>query len=665
LYREIDAASSLMRGRAAPAAELLAGQHFAGYRVEGTAGRGGMGIVYRATQLAGGRTVALKLLDPALAADESFRARFEHEARLLASIEHPHVVAVDEAGVAEGQPFIAMPFVDGVALHELVAVEGPLDAERAARIVAQIGDGLDATHARGLVHRDVKPANVLLEWRSASEHAYLCDFGLSKSAAATHSMTQTGRWVGTLDYVAPEQIEGRPVDARTDVYALGGVLFHALTGRAPYSGAGDAEKLWAHLHGSIPSACALRPGLPGALDAVLARALAKDPAARYASAGALGRAALAAAGGEQPTDVDLGRPAARGAGPVMLAALTALVVVAGALTTLLFGDHDGYRVDDVDLGARTPTMVVADARRAVALAEGPLDEAEIVSVGTRGAVAAREVRSLGSAATPTRIALDGFDRERVWILYREAGAVVALDAHGGPGSRPALQVDDPVAVAALPRDVLVVLSGGPRSRLQRFDARSLRPLGRPVATGHEAVDVRYLPRGELVMTVAGPPLRIVTYGTDLRRRGSVAVHRDAGLPTLSETGVTDVALDARRRVVWLLVPFDASALGTTPQLIVRVDLVAGRVVGAPIAVASSVRNIAVVGDAVWVTNVAAGRIERFDVRSGRRSGPAIEVGPIDSGLAAAAGAAWIVGMRGLVRVSPECRSTYLRLGSCS
>jgi serine/threonine protein kinase len=283
--------------------ELHIGQIFSGYLIEAVAGRGGMGVVYRATQIGLGRTVALKLIAPEVAADEDFRERLQRESRLLASVDHPNVITVYEAGEADGQLFMSMRHVEGMDLRSLLAAQGPLAPERAARIVAQVGAGLDAAHANGLVHRDVKPANVLIEQVGSADRAYLSDFGLTKKANLASAITRSGHWVGTLDYAAPEQIEGRPVDARTDVYALGCVLFEALTGRAPYVRDSDAAKLWAHLHEPPPSARALRPRLPAELDQVIARAMAKEPARRYPSTGALGRAAIAAAGGELITDL--------------------------------------------------------------------------------------------------------------------------------------------------------------------------------------------------------------------------------------------------------------------------------------------------------------------------------------------------------------------------
>jgi serine/threonine protein kinase len=283
--------------------ELHIGQIFSGYLIEAVAGRGGMGVVYRATQIGLGRTVALKLITPAVAADEDFRERLQRESKLLASVDHPNVITVYEAGEADGQLFMSMRYVEGMDLRSLLAAQGPLAPERAARIVAQVGAGLDAAHANGLVHRDVKPANVLIEQVGAADRAYLSDFGLTKKANLASAITRSGQWVGTLDYAAPEQIEGRPLDARTDVYALGCVLFEALTGRPPYVRESDAAKLWAHMHEPPPSARALRPRVPAELDQVIACAMAKDPAHRHPSAGALGRAAIAAAGGELITDL--------------------------------------------------------------------------------------------------------------------------------------------------------------------------------------------------------------------------------------------------------------------------------------------------------------------------------------------------------------------------
>ena len=277
--------------------ELSEGDEFAGYRVEGRLGRGGMGILYLAVEPGLERRVALKLIAPEAAADEVFARRFAEESRIAASIEHPNVVPIYAAGEESGVPFIAMRYVSGSDLSRRIAREGRLEPAQAAALIAQVGNGLDAIHAAGLVHRDVKPANVLLGGHGDAEHAYITDFGVARNAATESGLTQTGRFVGTLDYAAPEQISGGGVDARADVYALGCLLFKLLTGEVPFPRDGEAARLYAHLNDPPPAPSLYAPEVPMALDDVVVRAMSKQPEDRYPSAGDLGRAAVAAAGG--------------------------------------------------------------------------------------------------------------------------------------------------------------------------------------------------------------------------------------------------------------------------------------------------------------------------------------------------------------------------------
>ena len=256
-----------------------------------------MGIVYRATQVALGRPVALKLIAANFAGDRSFRERFKREWETAASIDHPNVIPVYEAGEAEEHLFIAMRYVEGLDLANLLAREQLLDPERAVRIIAQVASALDAAHARGLVHRDVKPANVLI---GAEEHVYLTDFGLTKHASQD-ALTKTGLFVGSVDYAAPEQIRGEQMDARTDVYSLGCVLYQTLTKRLPYDKDADVAKMYAHISAPPPVVTEARPDAPPALDAVIEKAMAKEPEDRYASAGELARAAQAASRGSVPS----------------------------------------------------------------------------------------------------------------------------------------------------------------------------------------------------------------------------------------------------------------------------------------------------------------------------------------------------------------------------
>src|SRR3954465_14614375 len=260
-----------------PVGELEPGTIFAGHRIEMVAGRGGMGVVYKATQLALDRTVALKVIAAGLLEDQTVRARFVRESKVAASIDHPNVIPIYYAGEEDGIAYIAMRYVPGDDVRSLVRREGPLEPQRAARIVAQIGSALDAAHSAGLVHRDIKPANVLI---AAEDHVYLTDFGLTKHALSIAGTTKPGHWVGTLDYVSPEQIRGERIDARADVYALGCLLYYTLTGEVPYRRDGDGARLWAPLNDPPPKPSEARRGIPETFDIVIARALAKNPADR-------------------------------------------------------------------------------------------------------------------------------------------------------------------------------------------------------------------------------------------------------------------------------------------------------------------------------------------------------------------------------------------------
>jgi len=280
------------------------GTTFAGFRIERELGRGGMGTVYLARDFELDRDVALKVIREDFADDEEFRERFRTESRTAASIDHPRVVSVFGTGERDGLLYVVMRYVPGPDLQLLLSRRRSLPADEAAAVIAQVGEGLDAVHAAGLVHRDVKPANVIVSERgSRGRHAdaFLTDFGLARSVAASTGLTATGQLIGSVDYMAPEQIEGHRVDARTDVYALGCVLFQTLTGEVPFPEPETSAKLWSHLNAPPPTAGShSRPA--AALDPVIARAMAKNPAERYPSAGDLGRAAVAAARGEAVTE---------------------------------------------------------------------------------------------------------------------------------------------------------------------------------------------------------------------------------------------------------------------------------------------------------------------------------------------------------------------------
>ena len=268
------------------AAEFRPGAQVAGYRLEEPIGRGGMAVVYRAYDSRLDRQVALKILAPGLAADETFRRRFIRESRTAAAVDDPHIIPVFEAGESNGVLFIAMRYVRGGDVRSLLDRTGPLPPGQTAEIVSQAASALDAAHARGLVHRDVKPANMLLEASGTIDrpgHVYLSDFGLSKTALAVSGITATGQFLGTLDYVAPEQIEGRQLDGRSDLYSLACSAFEMLCGEPPFRREQGVSVMYAHLSEVPPPLTLRRPELPPGVDAVMARALAKAPADRYAS----------------------------------------------------------------------------------------------------------------------------------------------------------------------------------------------------------------------------------------------------------------------------------------------------------------------------------------------------------------------------------------------
>jgi hypothetical protein len=264
------------------------GTMFAGYGLEGVLGRGGMSVVYRADNARLGNKIALKVLSPELSENDDFRERFVRESRVAASISHPNIIPIYDAGDSDGLLYIVMRYIDGADLKALLRREGPLPVERACRLIGQVGGALHAAHERGLIHRDVKPGNILIERVEAGEHVlehvYLADFGLTKHAQSRSGLTHTGQFMGTVDYVAPEQIEGKPVDRRADVYSLGCVLYECLTGLVPFHRDNDVAVLWAHVQEPFPPVSSVRSDLPPELDEVISRATAKAPADRYQTA---------------------------------------------------------------------------------------------------------------------------------------------------------------------------------------------------------------------------------------------------------------------------------------------------------------------------------------------------------------------------------------------
>jgi len=271
-------------------AELSAGQTFGAYHIAGVAGSGGMGVVYRAEQRSLGRTVALKVIRPEVAESGDYRSRFLREARLAAAVDHPHVVSVFDVGEYAGRLYLTMQWIDGTDLRALMEGHQSLDPERTVRIGVQQASALQAVHEAGFVHRDIKPSNVLVRDIGGQDHSYLTDFGVAKVPDAQDDLTRTGWTIGTSGYMSPEQIRGEQLDPRSDLYALGCIIFEALTGQRPFSAENDMAVRWAHAHNPRPVASALCPALGPRYDAFLTQALAVNPQDRFPS----GRAFAAA-----------------------------------------------------------------------------------------------------------------------------------------------------------------------------------------------------------------------------------------------------------------------------------------------------------------------------------------------------------------------------------
>src|SRR5882757_956745 len=280
---------------------LQRGSEVGGYRIDELISRGGMGLVYRATNVALNRIYALKVLAPELAEDEHFRERFKREMRIAASLHHPNIVGIHNAGEHDGMLFFVMDYITGTDLREVLIKHGAMDPSRVIDLLDQFASALDAAHSRGLVHRDVKPANILITVKDGEEHAYLTDFGLAKKYDTASGLTAKGAVVGTVDYMSPEQITGSHTDARTDIYALGCVVYQMLSGKVPYERDNSVATLFAHVYDPPPSLEGETSQTYPAFAPVLEKAMAKDPSARYFSAGDFARDATAALKGVRYT----------------------------------------------------------------------------------------------------------------------------------------------------------------------------------------------------------------------------------------------------------------------------------------------------------------------------------------------------------------------------
>jgi len=581
---------------------LPVGTELAGYRIEGIAGEGGMGIVYRATQLALGRPVALKLIASELAADVSFRDRFKRESQLAALIDHPGIIPVYEAGEADGLLFTAMRFVDGPDLQQLLGREH-LEPARAVAIVSQIAAALDAAHRRSLVHRDIKPANILLADEGGEEHAYLTDFGLSKRTGTTSALTQDGSFVGTLDYVAPEQIRGEHFDGRADVYALGCVLYHALTGVVPFDRDSEVATMQAHLNDPPPRLSAAAPGVPAGIDAVIERALAKDPADRFATAGELAAAAR---------DALDGSPAQAGPSPwprrgrIALGVVLPTLLVAGLVLAGLSA-IGGLEPGAGEPEAATPTPAPGTPTPTPTSTAEPTGPAIVATIPVgRG---------------PDGLAVAG---DQVFVANADDGTLSRIDANSN-------RVDGtPIAIGSNPDGVVaskgvVWTASVGDDQVQRIEAQP-----DPVPTAK--IDVGGAPQGISL----GKQLAWVANADD----GTVN-RIDRASPTVLGApigvGTTPTGIFVGRSAVWVTNKGD--------DTVQRIDSTTAAVLGEPIPVGDEPHGVVEAGDAVWVANTRDGTVTRIDRRTATVTGQPIRVGRGPRELAVGRGFVWVANTR--------------------
>ena len=596
------------------------------YEVRARIGRGGMGEVYLARDTRLGRPVALKVLPERFALDERFRERLLRESRLAASLDHPNVVPVYDAGEADGRLFIAMRYVDGVDLKALLRDAAPLAPERVIDIAGQLAEALDAAHQRGLVHRDVKPGNVLLDQQGDRDHAYLADFGLTHSPSAAGPTD--GQFMGTVDYVAPEQIRGDVVDGRADQYALGCLLFECLTGSLPFRDRSEVAAIFAHLQEPPPVASERREALPPAVDAVLARAMAKAPEHRFDSCRELVAAAHDALGlGALP------RRRTRWLVPLLGLAVLASAVAAVALAVGRGGPASptGPRGTLTQIDPRTnrvrSTTNVPGYPQAVAWTAGGIWVADF-----REGVLWRHDPSTGSLQ---RIASNGEPRDiaalgdQVYVAVDDnalTGSVARYDAASGERLD---SLSPELACALASGDGVVWAAGCPYADRLSTDARPLRllhhvplPYQPPYTASTIRVQFREMAVGAGSVWVLGDALDRRVWRLDLRRG---TIQKTIALPFPPRSVV--VANGA----AWITDGLD--------DTVVPIDARSNRVLPA-VAVGRGAAGVTATPGAVWVANVIDGTVSRIDPRS-RRVVATVRVGGSPSEIDAGPDGVWV------------------------
>jgi hypothetical protein len=591
--------------------QLSTGDEVAGYTLESLLGRGGMGEVFRAVDAHLARAVALKVLAPGLVDDEASRERILRESQLAASIDHPNVIPVYAAGEADGHVYIAMRLVEGSDLRSVLRRDGRLEPARAIALVAQVASALDAAHARGLVHRDVKPSNVLIDSQQEREHCYLADFGITTTASDLQPVDVSQRLLGTLAYVAPEQVRGDPVDARADVYSLGCLLFECLTGEVPFVRDSDIAVVFAHLEEPPPRPAERVGELPSEIDAVIARALAKQPEDRYATCGELVDDARRALGLGEPQ-----RPRRR----LALALGVALLVVAAAAIVLALRSDSGpaeaptgslVRIDPAS-GSVKATYRLSAHPAAVAI--GPQVWVTDYRQSTLWRIDPRTgaQTSFGAIGNPRAAAIIG------GLLYvgsdgpsAAGGNVTRYDAL--TGSRVDSVPVVPCSVAA--GDGVAYASGCPNvNRLStgpgklRQVHRTVIPMPAPATAEHVRTTLFGLAIGEGAVWAIGDALDRRLFKIDPRSGRVLAI---IPLP------IAPQRIAAGEGAIWIT---DA-----IHDVLVKLDPANGRVLRR-IAVSGGADGVAVGAGGVWVATGNAGQVVHIDPTSGRIVGR-IDVGP--------------------------------------
>jgi streptogramin lyase len=628
------------------------GSDLLGYEIEEVIGRGGMGVVYRARDRALERNVALKLIAPEYAGFTGFRGRFLEESRLAASLEHPNVVPIYAAGDQDGHLYIAMRYIEGRDLRQVLR-DGVLEPSRAIAICRQVASALDAAHQQDLVHRDVKPSNILLD---ASGRAYLADFGLSRLSSDAAKPPEVEASLGTIDYVAPEQIRGDAVDGRADVYSLGCVLYECLTGGAPFANRSDVALLYAHLEEEPPTA----PGL----EQVLAKALAKDPQGRYATCGEFVEAATGPLGVSQRS-----RSRWRSAAVAAIAAAIASIVVAGLLTR-------GQSADSDRAG-------LATAGASGAAAQGPFSAASAVPgwPGTKGLLI-RVDGETGSILDPTfpigneptavaagagAVWATSHQDDVLWRLDPDSGLVTtvatggAIDAVGLATARDAVYAmfDDEsngmerISPDAHPPVAHVVLSTG----------HKVKSLGDPtqVASGPagvwgvggdtvykvkfssgfsaEAVDLVPIPaieddenaRDQLSGLAVGDNTVWVIGDVGDQRLWQIDTTRDRLVAQETKLGFAPSDVAVGLGYVWVT--------GQITNKLYKIDPATGQVVQR-IPVGHDPIGVDVGAGAVWVANAVDGTISKYDPQADETVSISVGASPID--VSVGDGSVWVV-----------------------